>query len=41
MSARAIDRAEKKTELLHRASKFLDSGFVADQIIPLVPEVSS
>jgi aminoglycoside phosphotransferase (APT) family kinase protein len=40
MSARALDRAEKRDQLLQRASKFLDRGFVAKQIIPLVPEVS-
>ena len=40
MSARAIDRAEKRDRLLQRASKFLDRSFVAEQVIPLVPEVS-
>lgn len=40
MSARALDRAEKKEQLLQRAAaKFLSRGFVADRIIPLVPEV--
>jgi aminoglycoside phosphotransferase (APT) family kinase protein len=40
MSARALDRAEKRDRLLQRASKFLDRNFVAEQVIPLVPEVS-
>jgi aminoglycoside phosphotransferase (APT) family kinase protein len=40
MSARALDRAEKKDLLMRRAAKFLDRSFVAKQIIPLVPEAS-
>jgi aminoglycoside phosphotransferase (APT) family kinase protein len=40
MSARALDRAEKKDQLLQRAARFLEQGFVTEQIIPLVPEVT-
>jgi hypothetical protein len=40
MSARALDRAEKKDLLMRRAAKFLDRSFVAKQIIPLVPEAA-
>jgi aminoglycoside phosphotransferase (APT) family kinase protein len=39
MSARALYRADNKERLLQRAAKFLNRGFVAEQIIPLVPEV--
>ncbi len=40
MSARALDRAAKKEQLLQRAAGFLDHGFVTEQIIPLIPEVT-
>lgn len=40
MSARALDRDEKRERLLNKAAKFLNRDFVAERIIPLVPEVS-
>jgi aminoglycoside phosphotransferase len=40
MSARALDRAEKRDRLMQRAAKFLDSDFVVQQIVPLLPEVA-
>jgi aminoglycoside phosphotransferase (APT) family kinase protein len=40
MSARALDRADKKEQLLKRAAKFLENGFITEQVIPLVPEVN-
>lgn len=41
MSARAEARAEKRDLLMQRAGRFLNNSFVAEQIIPLVPEVAS
>ena len=40
MSARAMHRADNRERLLNRAAKFLNRNFVAEQVIPLVPEVS-
>jgi aminoglycoside phosphotransferase (APT) family kinase protein len=40
MSARAIHRAEKKDLLMQKAARFLDRAFIAEQIIPLLPEVT-
>jgi aminoglycoside phosphotransferase (APT) family kinase protein len=41
MSARALHRAENRNRLLQRAAKFLDRGFISEQIAPLVPEAAS
>jgi aminoglycoside phosphotransferase (APT) family kinase protein len=40
MSARSTARAEKKNLLMQRAAKFQNEAFVAQQLIPIVPEVA-